>query len=192
LFRYGGAAVLFVAILRLVTADSSSETLLLFNLRLALYLLTIAVAAYLTYISLETQDKDWEGFAAAGVVACIALALFALSLEVHDYFLPLLRSAGSFSERRSIEITEAFSYSALWMLYGAALMVIGFWKSQAFIRWLAIALLVITAIKVFFVDISLLQRGYRIASFIALGVILLAVSFFYQRARLGTDRTQRS
>jgi len=37
---------------------------------------------------------------------------------------------------------------------------------------------------VFFFDIATLQRGYRIAAFIVLGVILLAVSFFYQRARL--------
>jgi uncharacterized membrane protein len=79
---------------------------------------------------------------------------------------------------------QAFTYSALWMLYGTALMLVGFWKRHAFLRWQAIVLLAITAIKVFFFDIATLQRGYRIAAFIVLGVVLLAVSFFYQRTRV--------
>jgi uncharacterized membrane protein len=36
---------------------------------------------------------------------------------------------------------------------------------------------------VFVFDIGTLDRGYRIAAFIVLGGILLAVSFFYQRSR---------
>jgi uncharacterized membrane protein len=38
-------------------------------------------------------------------------------------------------------------------------------------------------LKVFFVDLSSLEKLYRIISFIVLGVILLAVSFLYQRLR---------
>jgi uncharacterized membrane protein len=38
-----------------------------------------------------------------------------------------------------------------------------------------------TIVKVFFVDLSELERGYRVVSFIGLGAILLAVSFLYQR-----------
>ena len=35
--------------------------------------------------------------------------------------------------------------------------------------------------KVFVYDVSQLDRGYRIVSFIVLGVLLLAISFVYQR-----------
>jgi hypothetical protein len=35
--------------------------------------------------------------------------------------------------------------------------------------------------KVFLYDVSELDRGYRIVSFIVLGVLLLAISFMYQR-----------
>ena len=38
-----------------------------------------------------------------------------------------------------------------------------------------------TIFKVFFYDMSELQRVYRIVSFIGLGVLLLAISFAYQR-----------
>ena len=65
-------------------------------------------------------------------------------------------------------------------------MLVGFWKRSAFVRWQAIVLLAMTVLKVFLIDIGTLERGYRIAAFIVLGAILLAVSFFYQRSRMRT------
>lgn len=35
--------------------------------------------------------------------------------------------------------------------------------------------------KVFFYDLSFLERAYRILSFLVLGIVLLIVSFLYQR-----------
>ena len=65
--------------------------------------------------------------------------------------------------------------------YGALLMVVGFWRRSAFVRWQALALIAFTIGKVFLYDVSELDRGYRIVSFIVLGVLLLAISFMYQR-----------
>jgi uncharacterized membrane protein len=67
------------------------------------------------------------------------------------------------------------------MGYGAMLMIVGFWRRSAFIRWQALVLIAATTIKVFVYDVSQLDRGYRILSFIVLGVLLLAISFGYQR-----------
>ena len=184
LLRNAGAAVLALAIVRLVVADSASETTLLFNPRFGLFLLTIAVAALLVHVSLQRHDEQSRQWAGGVVIAINLLALLALSLEIQDYFRSQLLSALPGEPWRAVNTAKAFTYSALWMLYGTALMVVGFWKREAFLRWQAIVLLAITAIKVFFFDIATLQRGYRIAAFIVLGVILLAVSFFYQRARL--------
>jgi uncharacterized membrane protein len=61
------------------------------------------------------------------------------------------------------------------------LMIVGFWRRSAFIRWQALVLIAATTIKVFVYDVSQLDRGYRILSFIVLGVLLLAISFGYQR-----------
>ena len=60
-------------------------------------------------------------------------------------------------------------------------MALGFWKRSAFLRWQALILIAVTIGKVFIYDLSELDRGYRIVSFIVLGVILLAISFAYQR-----------
>jgi len=67
------------------------------------------------------------------------------------------------------------------MAYGAMLMVIGFFRRSAFVRWQALLLIAATIIKVFVYDVSQLDRGYRIVSFIVLGALLLAISFVYQR-----------
>ena len=42
-------------------------------------------------------------------------------------------------------------------------------------------LIAATIAKVFVYDVSQLDRGYRIVSFVVLGVLLLAISFVYQR-----------
>ena len=80
-----------------------------------------------------------------------------------------------------VKIARDFTYSALWMAYGAMLMVVGFWRRSAFVRWQALVLIAFTIGKVFLYDVSELDRGYRIVSFIVLGVLLLAISFMYQR-----------
>jgi uncharacterized membrane protein len=82
---------------------------------------------------------------------------------------------------RQLEIARDFSFSAIWIIYGAAMMVIGFWKRSAFIRWQAMVLLAVTIGKVFLYDSRKLQQGYRILSFIALGVMLMAISYAYHR-----------
>jgi uncharacterized membrane protein len=74
-----------------------------------------------------------------------------------------------------------FTYSAWFMVFGAILLAVGFWRRSAFLRWQALVLLAVTVGKVFFSDMSELAQGYRILSFVGLGALLLAVSFAYQR-----------
>src|ERR1019366_525477 len=93
---------------------------------------------------------------------------------------------------RSIEIERDFTYSALCMAYGAMLMIVGFLRRSAFVRWQALLLIAATIVKVFVYDVSQLDRGYRIVSFIVLGVLLLAISFVYQRDRLRPSARARA
>jgi uncharacterized membrane protein len=74
-----------------------------------------------------------------------------------------------------------FTYSAWFMIFGAILLDVGFWRRSAFLRWQALVLLAVTIAKVFLSDMSQLAQGYRILSFIGLGALLLTVSFVYQR-----------
>jgi len=85
------------------------------------------------------------------------------------------------ANRIHADIARNFTRSAIWMAYGAALMFAGFRRHVAFLRWLALLLIGITVAKVFLFDINALERIYRIAAFIGLGVLLLAISFAYQK-----------
>lgn len=60
-------------------------------------------------------------------------------------------------------------------------MAVGFWRRSSFLRWQSLVLIAVTIVKVFIYDVSALDKGYRIVSFVALGVVLLAISFVYQR-----------
>ena len=92
---------------------------------------------------------------------------------------------------QNIRIAEDFTYSALWMAYGTMLMIVGFWRRSAFVRWQALVLIAFTIVKVFVYDVSQLDRGYRIVSFIVLGVVLLTISFVYQRDWLQLSSARR-
>jgi uncharacterized membrane protein len=68
-------------------------------------------------------------------------------------------------------------------LYGAGLLLAGRVRRSRTLRLMALALLGLTTLKVFFLDLSSLESAYRIVSFIVLGAILLAVSYLYQKSQ---------
>lgn len=80
-----------------------------------------------------------------------------------------------------------FAFSAWLAVQGAAMLALGFWKKIALVRWTGLFLLAITLIKTVAYDMRTLSTGFRIISYLALGALLLAVSFAYQKGLLGLD-----
>ena len=192
-----GALALGVA--RLLFIDNFYSTQLILNARMATHAVAIAVLAVMAWYASKRNDETGRNAAAAAIVGLNLLALIALSREVTDYYAQQMASVrprpgqwnrSDWLSLRSVEIARDFTYSALWMAYGAMLMVVGFWRRSAFVRWQALFLIAATIVKVFVYDVSQLDRGYRIVSFIVLGVLLLAISFVYQRdwLQLGESR----
>jgi uncharacterized membrane protein len=186
-------SALVLGVVRLLLIDNFFTTQIIFNMRMATYTVAVVVLGGVAWYAARRTDEAGRTVAAVAVVALNALALMALSHEVADYYsrqMPALRphSAQAYpayeSGWRSIQIERDFSYSALWMAYGAMLMAVGFFRRSAFVRWQALLLIAVTIVKVFVYDVSQLDRGYRIVSFIVLGALLLAISFVYQRGWL--------
>jgi uncharacterized membrane protein len=73
------------------------------------------------------------------------------------------------------------SLSVLWALYASLLTGVGIAGRVRAARIMGILLLGATVAKVFLVDLSALQTFYRIISFIVLGLLLLSVSYGYNR-----------
>jgi len=183
-------AALALGVGRLLFFDNFMTTALIFNMRMLVYVVAIMVLALLAYYAAADGREEVRNIAAISIVALNALALVALSYEIHDYYsrqiasglpAPAFWAPEHWSQMRAIEIARGFTYSALFMAYGAMLMIIGFLRNSAFVRWQALVLIAATIVKVFVYDVSQLDRVYRILSFGVLGVLLLAISFAYQR-----------
>jgi len=182
-------AALALGVGRLLVIDNFYVTRPIFNTRMATYAVALAVLGAVAWYGSRRKDDTGRMAAAISVIALNVLAVIALSREVADYYAQQMVHVGPYGQWspadsvnwRHVQIARGFTYSALWMFYGALLMIVGFWRRSAFVRWQALVLIAFTIGKVFLYDVSELDRGYRILSFIVLGVLLLAISFVYQR-----------
>lgn len=97
-----------------------------------------------------------------------------------------LSSAFSASGRRFSLLTygnlaHQLAYSLGWLVYSIGLLIVGIKWNAIKVRWAALALIVVTALKIFLRDLWNLGQLYRVASFIGLAAVLIMVSFLYQR-----------
>jgi uncharacterized membrane protein len=73
--------------------------------------------------------------------------------------------------------------SAFWAVLGLAGLVVGLMRDLKPVRLGGLGLLTLAVAKVFVVDLAKLGSGWRVASFLLLGLLLLAGAFAYQRMR---------
>jgi len=80
--------------------------------------------------------------------------------------------------------------SAFWSLAGLAALVYGLLRDDRRFRVGGLLLLGVAIAKVFLYDLASLDEIYRVLSFIALGLLLLASAFAYQRIRRTSETVQ--
>ena len=90
-----------------------------------------------------------------------------------------------------MRLAKQLSLSVIWAIYGGALFVVGLVRRSRLLRIMALSLLGLTTAKVFFFDLSSLDKIYRIISFIVLGAILLAVSFLSQQRQQRAAKAEK-
>lgn len=71
--------------------------------------------------------------------------------------------------------------SILWGIYALLLIALGIWKKKKYLRIGAIILFSLTLIKLFFYDISSLNTISKTIVFVSLGILLLIISFLYNK-----------
>lgn len=148
--------------------------------------LALTAALLVLYRIWSRDDERLNAQETRLAVPVLVVALLVLwgkiSQEVLAYF--LVTEPGQAADV-TLKLRSALTLSLAWALYSGALVVTGFVRRFRPIRLLGMGLLGVTVLKVFVIDIQQLDRGYRIAAFVALGVLLLAVSLLYQRQRRG-------
>lgn len=107
-------------------------------------------------------------------------ALWLASVEVVSAFAPGV--AGTLAADLGRQAGQ-MALSTLWALAGVGALLVGLRRDVRPLRLAALALLGVTVGKVFLIDLATLDSVYRVGSFIALGLLLLAGAFGYQRLR---------
>jgi uncharacterized membrane protein len=113
-------------------------------------------------------------------VAAPALLLVRVSVESLATFAArerLMNTPGS------LRLAALLTLSFIWVIFAAVLVAAGFLAKYRPLRILGFVILGVLLLKVFLVDTQSLDRGYRIASFLGVGIFLLVISIFYQRGR---------
>jgi len=175
--RTGGYFLLALAAIRLLIFPLPAVQFL-FNQRFAAYAVLIICFGVALYAAREhSSSVSGEELSALGAfaVAINVFALIALSLELWDHF-------GSHAGLGiDSGLAQHLALSLLWTAYASGLIALGVKRESALLRWQALVVFGLVVLKVFIYDSSFLERFYRIVSFFILGLVLLTVSFLYQR-----------
>jgi uncharacterized membrane protein len=142
-----------------------------FNTILLGYGLPAVLAIILALIARTTRPMPYRVVAAT---TAVILALFYLTLEVRRLFHGQILS-GPTSD------AEQYCYSTVWLIFGIALLAVGFFLRSPPARYLALGVITVTVAKVFIYDTANIAGIYRALSVIGLGIVLLGIGWLYQR-----------
>jgi uncharacterized membrane protein len=120
----------------------------------------------------ETRARP---FYIVSAITAIVLALAYLTLEVRTIFHGPVLTAKFLSD------AEDYTYSAVWLAFGVALLLAGIALKSKPARFASAAVVILTIAKVFLHDLAGVQGIYRAFSFICLGLVLMGIGWLYQR-----------
>ena len=112
------------------------------------------------------------------IVAANALTLWFLSAEVIGGVQTGQLISVSSGDRGDV---TSLSLTVLWGIYGAIVLVAGFFGGWRPVRLAGLGLLGVPVVKLFLVDSFQLDAEFRVAAFMIMGMILLAGGYLYQR-----------
>ncbi|MDX1383371.1 MAG: DUF2339 domain-containing protein, partial [Thermoanaerobaculia bacterium] len=157
-------AVLFAIALALVPASlpGDPDARVLLNLR---FCTLVVVAASLTSCWVMARgraeqllDRELQAWGLTAAVGNL-IALLAVSIEIWDF-------AASLQLGLDRRLAQQLALSLLWMVWASTLVIAGLLRRSAGLRWLGLALVGVVVAKTFLVDLSFLERQYRILSFL--------------------------
>jgi uncharacterized membrane protein len=177
-FQYGGLALWGLAVLELSDAYAQTPTgfVAIFNMRtfttLFVVVLGYAIAHFFSRHAFSTSGRTRGALHA--VTSLVTLSW--ITREIQSYW-------DVREQTSAAHLYEQMMISLAWAAYGALLIVIGMRRESPLTRYIGITVIGIASLKVFFYDLWELGGIYRVIGFIAFGVLLMLVSYLYQRKR---------
>ncbi|ODM77318.1 DUF2339 domain-containing protein [Bradyrhizobium elkanii] len=142
------------------------------NLLLLGYALPAVLALLLSYAVARHRPAGYANTIAAGaLVLALAYVTFDIRRLYHGPVLTRGETTGA----------EQYTYSIAWLMFGVALLGIGVMVNSQRARLASAAVIGLTILKAFLIDMSTLTGVYRALSFMCLGIVLVAIGWLYQR-----------
>jgi uncharacterized membrane protein len=143
------------------------------------YAMPAVLALLLSYAVAGRRSAAYANTIAA---AALILALSYVTLEIRRiYHGPRLTDGVTGG-------AEQYTYSIAWLAFGVALLGIGIAANSQRARLASAAVIALTIVKAFLIDMSTLTGVYRALSFMCLGLVLVAIGWLYQRVLFRRQR----
>ncbi|WP_063692596.1 DUF2339 domain-containing protein [Bradyrhizobium stylosanthis] len=143
-----------------------------FNLLLLGYALPAVLMLLLSYAVVGERGKVYANTIAGGA---LLFALVYVTLEIRRFYHGPILSTGPTTG------AEQYTYSIGWLAFGVVLLGVGILVNSERARLASAAVIALTILKAFVIDMSTLTGVYRALSFMCLGVVLVAIGWLYQR-----------
>lgn len=112
------------------------------------------------------------------LVAAGAFILLAINSLIRQYW-----QGPYINLSRGISNAELYSYSVIWLILGASIVIFGHFKNQLLIQKIGLGVLAAVIVKVFLIDMANLEGLLKALSFIGLGLSLVGLSWLFQKLR---------
>ena len=129
----------------------------------------------------RTKDKNWVSYLPTFTWLSAISFIFLLSVEIYQVNLWLNYQKNDWAWWENLYYKAGLSI--LWSICSFIMMWLGMQYKFRSLRIISLSLFTLTLVKLFTYDIRNIPAGGKIAAFILLGVLLLTVSFMYQRLR---------
>ncbi len=154
----------------------------LFNMSWFIYGLPAAVGLlwFARAWPLPSDQRSIAGTALASIV------LTGATVQVRHAFSATSTLDGIFRSHAP-QGAELYTYSAMWIAIAFAFLWIAYKRKAPAVRWASLVVMIATTGKIFWIDTGHLTGLYRVASFLGLGISLLAIGYLYQQSVFQTE-----
>jgi len=187
IFYYGGLVVLAMSVLHLFAADFKiyqlhlrrDEDIKLIVSILVTFLSVLASTGGIIYAHHRFKDRvqlNQDVYVGAYLFELVLFMIFMLVLNHYCFksgYYPFFYS----SARRG----EILNVSLILGVYSSVLVAVGILYRLKWLRYFGLPLLGFTLLKVVIYDLKGLDMSYRVVSFLALGFLLIGLSFLYNK-----------
>ncbi|PTW62696.1 putative membrane protein [Breoghania corrubedonensis] len=170
----GFAMIALVNLIVLNPMASGEEigTNALFNVLIPAYLLPAVMLATLVW---QARGKRPKAYVTSAAVLSLVMLFAWVTLEVRALFHRPRLDWGLTGDG------ELYTYSAVWLVLGIALLIAGVFTRSRSVRLASAAVVALVVVKVFLIDMGSLTGIWRAVSFIGLGFVLIGIGALYQR-----------